>query len=122
MSASTLINSFAFDVTLTRFASGSYSNGIFVTGATTTSTIKMSIQPINGKELLNRPEAQRTKRIMKGYTDTQLYTAELSPSKQADRITDTDGSIYEVQKVENWTSFASDIAPHWKVELAEVNP
>lgn len=121
MSASDLINDFGSTVTVTRFAAGAYVNGEYVAGATSTFTTIMSIQPMSGRELLNLPEAQRTRQYAKGFASVELFTVQTSPSKRADMIA-FQGKNYEVQKVQYWESAGSDIAPHWRVELAEDNP
>ena len=121
MRASSLIARFGKTVTVTRFAGGSFVNGTYVAGASSTLSPVMSIQPLGGKELLNLPEAQRIKRFVRGYTATELFTAEQVPSKKADRVA-FEGVNYEVQKVENWQSEGNSIDPFWKVIMAEVNP
>lgn len=121
MSATDLIEEFAEDVTLTRYGTGGYENGSYAAGSTSVSSIRMSVQPLGGRDLLNLPEAQRTKIMMKGYCADQLLTAQSSPSQKADVITHN-GIDYEVQAVEPWTSGGSTIAPFWKVTLAGLNP
>lgn len=121
MSALHLIAAFGVTVTVTRTAPGAYANGEYVPGATSTFTTTMSVQPINGRELLNLPEAQRTRQWVKGYSPVELITANQTSSIKADLVS-YNGRSYEVQKVEYWQSTSSDIAPHWKVEMAEVNP
>lgn len=120
MSAGDLIASKGEDVTLTRYAAGSYVNGTYVPGATAVSTIKMSVQPVRGEELLNLPEAQRTSKMMKGYSAVLLHTAKTSPSEKADLIT-WQGVQYEVQAVEQWRYPNGSITQFWKVLLAGVN-
>lgn len=121
MSASDLVNRFGFDVTVTRYAASTYVNGRIQAGAASTFTAKMSIQPLNGRELLNLPEAQRAKQMAKAYTDVELRTVNEVAKTKADRI--SDGTrVFEVQAVEAWQSSGNSIAPHWKVLLAEVNP
>lgn len=120
MSAGALINKFGKLVTVTRYGTGQYVDALYQTGATTTFTTKMSIQPLNGKDLLNLPEGQRTRNLMKAYASVQMYTAEIAASKKADLVT-TGGVTYEVQKVESWESSGNKIVPYWKLLLAEVN-
>ena len=121
MSASSLIAVYGKTVSVTRVWSGGYVNGSYVAGAPTVLTPVMSIQPMGGKELLNLPEAQRTRRFVRGYTAIELFTAEQAPSKKADVVI-SDGVTYEVQKVEHWQSEGNTIEPFWKVIMAEVNP
>ena len=121
MSALDLIGTFGVTVTVTRTAAGVYAKGEYAPGATSTLTTTMSVQPMSGRELLNLPEAQRTRQWVRGYCPIELRTADQSGSLKADLVAYA-GKSYEVQKVEYWQSTASDIAPHWKVEMAEVNP
>ena len=97
---------------------GGYVDGIYQPGAVSEFQIRISMQPLNGKELLQLPETQRTKRLMKGYTASYLHTAETSPSQKADRLLYND-TIFEVQAVERW--LVTDLN-HYKVIVAELNP
>lgn len=124
MNAAVLIGKYGKDVTLRRQdAAGQYVDRIYQQGAYVDSTVRMSIQPLDGDELLQFPEAQRTREFTRGYTATELFTAKLSPSKKADLIIDSvRGITYEVQKVEPWESSNNNIQPFWKVIMAKVNP
>lgn len=120
MPAADLIAKFGKTVTLIRTDVGAYNGFRYEQGSLTETDIKMSIQPINGRELINLPEGQRARHYAKGYTDTLLYTAGDGDSKKADVI--DDGSrVYEVQSVEFWESNANTIVPHYKVLLAELS-
>lgn len=112
-----LISGFGATYTVTRYGAGSYVNGLYVSGSTTTFSAVISIQPLKGSELLNLTEAQRTRRWVKGYSDVQLLTARQSPNERADEIP-YDGKIFQVQGSEVWVGDLS----HWKVLLAEKNP
>ena len=121
MSAVNLINKYGDTVTVTRYADGGeWIDGLFVAGPSSEIETIMSIQPLNGRELMNLPEAQRTRQMMKGYASIELFTSGQSAGKKADLIT-YQSKTYEVQSVEAWRSAASTIAPYWKVLLAEVN-
>lgn len=121
MSITEIISDFGRDLVATRFDAGSYVNGTYVPGSTNSIDIVMSVQPLNGKELMILPEGERTKNYVRGYTDTQLYTAQQSDSKKADRVS-VDDVVYEVQKVEKWEGNEMELQPYWKVMMAEVNP
>ena len=117
-----MIEKYGDDVTVTRYADGgTWVEGVFVPGSTSTIETVMSIQPLNGRELLNLTEAQRTRQMMKGYASIELFTAGQVEGKKSDLVT-YQGKTYEVQAVQAWRSAASTIAPYWKVTLAEVNP
>jgi hypothetical protein len=98
--------------------SGGYVDGLYQAGTENSFSIRISMQPLTGKELLQFPEAQRTRRMMKGYTATYLHTAETSPSQKADRI-EYNGTFFEVQTVNRW--LVTDLN-HYKVIVAELNP
>jgi hypothetical protein len=121
MSASALIARFGKHVTLTRFSAGTYSDGNFIDGSSTTSSIIMSCQPLNGRELLYLPEGQRTRQYLKAYTASEVRTTSQETSAKADQIT-YNGKQYEVQQVEYWESTGNSIQPYYKVLLAEMNP
>jgi len=98
-------------------ASGGYVDGEFEAGIEETFEIEISMQPLGGKELLLMSEGERTKRYMKGYTATELQTAEQSSAQKADRVA-YNGTIFEVQKIERWME--TDLN-HYEVLFAEVN-
>lgn len=122
MSAFDLISDFGFPVTITRYAAGSYVNGLYVDGSTTTLSAIMSIQPTNGLEDLLLPEGLRTKNLSKAYSSVELFVSNQITGRKADLVTDVSGITYEVQKLNRMESFNSDIAPHWKAILAQLNP
>ena len=70
MSTSALLNRFGTTYSITRYnAGGSYVNGSWVDAGTSSLSTKMSLQPITGAERLELEEGQRTKRILKGYSE-----------------------------------------------------
>lgn len=86
------------DFTVKRYAAGSYSSGGWSPGSESQVTITASIQPAGPNELINLPEAQRTKAAIKAYTNDELRTANEGSSLQADRIV-YNSEDWEVQKV-----------------------
>ena len=120
MSVATMIARIGITCTVTRFNAGSYVGHTYIPGSTSTFSVLMSVQPLNGRELLNLPEAQRTRQWVKAYCATELRTANQALGIKADRVL-ANGVLYEVQRVEFWTNPASTLAPHWKLQLAEVN-
>lgn len=117
-----MIEQFGDSVTVTRSnTGGSWVNGYYQGNGTTEIETTMSIQPLNGRELINMPEAQRTKQYMKGYSYIELFVADEVNKRDCDIIS-YDGKDYEVQSVEKWKSLNSVAATHYKVLLAEVNP
>jgi len=81
-------------VTFKRKAPGKYIDGLFVDGDETTfKCISASTQPLTGFEILQLEEADRTKQILKVFTEFEL---------QADDRMIRDGIEYEIQIVEDW--------------------
>ena len=119
MTASSLISSFGSTVTITRYAAGSYVNGSYVAGATSSISATMSVQPMNGRDLLLLPEGQRTRNFLKGYSSVVVYTADQAASKKADVVT-VGSKNYEVHSVQEWLDQGSSIDPFWKITLAEI--
>lgn len=111
-----MIAQFGQSLTVRRRAPGQYVNGTYQPGAESNFEAVLSVQPLTDKERLNLPEAQRNRRILKGYSDTALQVADEATRAEGDRI-EFDGTEFEVIRVETWPGDLS----HWKVELAEVN-
>ena len=101
----------------TETASGGYVDGDYQDGATTTFTAVISLQPITGQELVLLKEGNRSKRYLRGYTSTRLFTETESSASNADRI-EYDSQIFEVLEVEKWTPMDLN---HYSVLLAQVN-
>lgn len=60
--------------------------------------VLVNIQPVNGEDLLQLPEADRERVTYKIYSKTEI--------KNKDRITRTkDGFDYEIIQVKDWTEF-----------------
>ena len=120
MSAANLIKSFGDSVTVRRYEPGAYVEAKWVDGAFAEFETIMSIQPLNGKDLLNLPEAQRAKNLMKGYASVELKTVDEAAGRRADQVL-YQGQWFAVQRVETWRDGNNNL-DHWKVTLAEVNP
>lgn len=94
--------------TVTRFTSvGSYSavTGRWIDTTTTTLSIKMSIQPVTGRELDILPENDRTREVLRIFTKTQLFGLSASNGQKPDRFAYL-GRNYEVHNVEDWSAVA----------------
>lgn len=91
----------AQEIKLKRRSAGSYVDGVWVNGIETSRTIKASVQPATHEQLLNLPEAQRTKSTLAIFTTEALNTVNLSNKISADRI-EYNGETYEVQQVSPW--------------------
>jgi hypothetical protein len=101
INAANLIANFSEAVTITRKAAGTFTNGVYVDGASSTIVAIGSIQPLNGREQLSLPSLQHGKEIMKMYTSTELFTVNEASNQKADLV-NARGKIFEVQKVEPW--------------------
>lgn len=123
MSAATLIAKFGKTVTLSReTASGTIdSQGRFVAGTPATSSIVMSIQPLTGDEALRLPDGIRNKKVMKGYTTTDITNGSEPDSKLPDKIIDGDNE-YEINDVQYYEGTTLSISPHYRCTLVRVNP
>ena len=121
MTALSMINRKGEDCTVQRYAAGSIVNRRYVLGTPETPiSFKMSIQPLKGVELAQRPDLDRSKEWSKGYSPIELFGLDEATGKKGDVISCARGN-YEVQKVESWTAADCSIAPFWKVLLTRVN-
>lgn len=101
-------------VTRRRYATGSFTAGRWVNGASSDTSISMSVQPLTDRELQTLPEGERTSENLKGYTTADVRTGdeESSPVVVADRI-QVRGAWFEVRQVEEQRA----VLPHKKVRL-----
>lgn len=117
--ADILIEEFSETITITRYDPDGYYDGPrWVGGSTSTFDIEISLQPLNGRELMYLPEAQRSKRSLKGYTTTELQTVGVNGSNQkADSFTyqGTDFEIYNVK------AYKGEVLNHYKILAIEKN-
>lgn len=124
MSAGSMINKLNnTTVTLKRAGSGSSydASGMAVKAATTDSSIKMSVQPISGDELINGVAGQKERNSQKGYTTTELKTSSEEDKTPAD-IIEYEGKDFQVQAVEKWVQGTGNLNTFYKVLLIEIDP
>lgn len=118
MTVGTAIRCFDKDVTRRRWAAGSYdADGRYVEPSYADTTIRASVQPLVGDELLRLPEGQRQKRAIKFYTISDIRTVDDATKTKADQIIDS-SVTFEVYTAEDWT----DEGGYWKGEAVEVGP
>lgn len=100
--------------TITRYATGGYTNGLPNQGASSSLTIRASVQPMGGDELQRAGEGLRATHGIKVYAGREviLRTVEAA-GPQADRIT-YDGRVYQIQRVGTYT--ANSPVPHVRYE------
>jgi hypothetical protein len=103
-------------VTLNRRAAGTRgSNGRYVEGALTSSTIRASVQPMTDRDLRTLPEGERHLDQKKVYTESEIRTASQHDGTTADQLV-VGGVTYEVRQVEQQRS----ILPHYKGRIVRV--
>lgn len=101
---------------------GAYVDGIWVrdAGSTETFTILASMQPINGRERLDLPEAYRTRQTSKLYTQPGTVLRGTQPTlDEPEDVVIYKGRRYEVVSVEDWRDHAASTR-HNKYMLAEI--
>ena len=100
--------------TRTRYAASTVVNGEPVAGATTTTTITGSVQPLTGREVERLPEGVRQRVTLKIYTTAELRAADptTSPKRRGDEVT-VDGEVFEVTEVSQHTQ----LLPHYRAYL-----
>ena len=96
---------------------GSYTAGEWVPGTPSTSTVRMAVQPLNGEELQMLAEGERTKRIYKCYSRTELNTVGIAGAAKSDLVA-WNGRNYEVHGVEDWNEWG--MMKHYKYLLIGV--
>ena len=91
---------------------GSYDNdGLWSPGATTSIEVLANVQPLNGKEILQLSEGDRTKQTLKIYSDSAIPANAIVTRNY-------DGLKYEVLKRDHWI-FQN--IPHYKAVVALVD-
>jgi hypothetical protein len=89
--------------TVARAGAGTYDgHGRFVPGVPLNFTIRASIQPLTGRDLLRLPQGLRTEWYIKIITDTPLRTA-IAPNGNVADVVTYGGNTFEVEKVFDWS-------------------
>lgn len=104
-----------------RVAAGSFVNGRYVNGASTTFDIEGSWQPLTGRQREQLPELYRTRHTASLRCDAQQ--TKLSPvdvgAKTRQDVVVREGRRYEIIAVEDWTDHAAPTR-HIEYTLAEI--
>jgi hypothetical protein len=103
---------------VTRYSVGTYLNGTYASGATTTLFVDCCVQPTSGEDKVSLPEGVRERESYKIYSQVELKTNDEISGIRADRV-NLDGKIFEVQTAQN--HFGLGIS-HWKSIVIRVNP
>jgi len=100
-------------LTLRSYAAGSTgSDGRWTEGTMTTSTIRGSLQPLNGDELQSLDAGERQRRSRKVYLTSALCAGSVQDGRRADQV--VDGSeVWDVRSVTRETA----VLPHYKAIL-----
>jgi len=98
-------------VTIKRYGQTIYLKGHAVAGAETILLGDATIQPLNGKELLQLPEGDREKESVKIFTDT----LEL---KNNDILICANNKSFELKEIKDWTAH---IIPHYRAIGLRIN-
>lgn len=108
-------------ITITRPPTGSYVNGEFIqSGAPTTFTALVSIQPLTLQEMLALPEGQRTRQHVHVYSDIRLQPTIDNTGQKGDRFTNYDGRIFEVRADGTWDFPNQTRLPHFECIAVQV--
>jgi hypothetical protein len=91
-------------IEITRTESGSYIDGEWVEGSTSTFTVQVNIQPLKPHEILMLPESERTRSWWKVYSADVLRTLKEGENGWAADEFTWKGDRYKVMKVDDWTS------------------
>lgn len=88
---------------------GSYVDGVWVEAASTTVDILANIQPVGYKETMIMEEADRSKKMVKVYSASPIYSEE--ENENGPDEFDWEGDTYRVMKVLN---YSMGILNHYK--------
>jgi len=103
--------------TVTRTADDTMTHGRATAGSSSTLTIKASVQPAKGDDLLLLAEGRRATETRVVYTTTELGVG-IGPNK-ADRLS-IDGVDWQVQHVESWRPDPLTPAPYFRCLVQRV--
>ncbi len=108
MNIAALMASFATGTyTVTRRTrSTAVTRGVVDDGVETSLTVRGSVSPGLGADLLKVPEGRRTNETQVIFTDTRLYVGEPTEGYEADRLL-IRGVLYELVHLETWTDSRS---------------
>ena len=99
-----LVSTFARQlVTVTSTAAGSYVNGNYVEGATSTEDILTAVYPATGEQLRSLPEGRKGRETIVIYSSEALKTSTAPDGARADLVA-YNGKSYEVIDVNKWAS------------------
>lgn len=104
------------DVTLRRFAPGSYIDGSWANGSMTTSTIKASVQAATQRDIQLLDEGRRNNGAIVLWTAVSIKGIDEGAAQSPDQFS-IDGDLWEARSVENLPYL--DIA-HYRVVASKI--
>jgi len=96
--ANALIEEFQEAISVARVAPGSYVNGTWVDGSTSTLSLQAVVMPLDGTEILAMDLGEHATSVIKVYCETALQTANEVTHDRPDIIT-WQGDQYQVHSV-----------------------
>lgn len=123
MNVATMISKYGKTVTLSRESTEATTDaeGIVTRGSASTSSIVMVIQPLSGDEVLRLPDGLRNKKVVKGYTVSEIICGDEQNKVLPDQIIDGD-QTYEVGDVQYYEATSMNLSPYYRATLVRVNP
>lgn len=103
-------------LTISRYALGNYTTGDYVKATPTTVIVEANIQPMRDREILQMPEADRTKIWVKVYS-ASLIRSNKEGAYDADRF-EWQGDIFQVEKVQNYSMGVLD---HYRATACKIS-
>lgn len=104
-------------LTLSRYALGSFSTGDYVKASPTTVVVQANVQPMKDREILQMPEADRTKIWLKVYSASEIRSNK-EGAYDADRF-EWQGDTFQVERVQN---YSMGILNHWRATACKISP
>lgn len=102
-------------LTVRRYAPGSYVAGKYVPGATSAPACLASVQPLSGNEIVRIPEGDRQRERKKLYAADLLQISNEAVMQKADEILGLEGRDWQVESVQKWTDY-------WKCIIVAIEP
>lgn len=106
-------------VTLRRFTAGSRgTDGRFVRGSATDTTIQAAVQPLSERDLRSLPEGERQGDQRKVYTTTPLVVGRQGEATSSDRVSwDSGATWYEVRQADQHRA----VLPHTRARVVRLD-
>jgi hypothetical protein len=100
-------------LTITRFAAGSYVNGLWVEGSSSQLTVSGTVQPVPGSILQTLPEGKRDRDMKLFICDSELFITNPDTGTSGDLVS-IEGENWQVDSLQSWSN---GILPHYEYIL-----